>query len=220
MKSTQFRSFTAFVVAIALYCGSANASNLIVNGDFEGGIYSDTQGGVTNSNVPDGWTPSLGFDFEAFNQAATGLGAYDGNGYLRIGNFDDPGGRDDGKPAILSQTFGDIAGSTYNVAFFASNGGNGGDANAFLTVSVDGVGVTVPGTIVEGYVSYAFSFVGTGSDTLSIWAQTNPSEWFVDDVSVDGDLVAGTTPLPAGFPLFATGLAALGWFARPKKKAA
>jgi hypothetical protein len=44
--------------------------------------------------------------------------------------------------------------------------------------------------------SFFFSFVGTGSDTLTIQGNTNPGEWSVDDVSVTGAAV-GATLLPA-----------------------
>ena len=58
-----------------------------------------------------------------------------------------------------------------------------------------------------------------GSDTLTIQGNTNPSEWFVDDVSVLSG-APSAVPLPATLPLFATGLAGLGLLGwRRKRKA-
>jgi hypothetical protein len=45
--------------------------------------------------------------------------------------------------------------------------------------------VVILNDTVSGYTEFFFSsFTGTGSDTLTIEAQTNPSEWYVDDVVV------------------------------------
>ena len=97
-------------------------------------------------------------------------------------------------------TFNDVAGSLYTVSFygFASSGG---DPNAFLTVSAGGQSVTF--NDVADYANYqlgTFTFKGSGSDTLTIAAATNPGDWFVDDVSVTGPAVGSATggvPEPA-----------------------
>jgi hypothetical protein len=49
--------------------------------------------------------------------------------------------------------------------------------------------------------------VGAGSDTISIAAQTDPSEWVVDDVSVTGS----TVPEPATWAMMLIGFAGLGF---------
>ena len=49
------------------------------------------------------------------------------------------------------------------------------------------------------WTDYTFSFTGSGSDTLTLVGQTDPSEWYVDDVSViAGGSGGGTTSLPEG----------------------
>jgi len=42
----------------------------------------------------------------------------------------------------------------------------------------------------NGWNEYSFAFFASGSDTLTITAETNPSEWYVDNVSVVGAVAA------------------------------
>ena len=193
----------------------AVTGNLVTNCGFEGGVYTSTVGGFTNSNVPNGWTANTGFDQEnGFNHTDTGSGANSGNAYLSIGN-------DEGQAVpVLSQTLSDTSGVTYTVSFYALYGGFGeGDPNAFLSLiagsSVESLNSLTP----NSWQLYSFQFVGTGADTLSISALTNPSEFFVDDISVTGNAVTAT-PLPAALPLFAGGLGMIGMFSRRKKRKA
>jgi hypothetical protein len=86
------------------------------------------------------------------------------------------------------------------------------DAGASVKALLDG---TTEVTIDEAdnppppnaYALYGFNFTGTGSDTLKFEAQTNPSEWFLDDVSVVGP-VPGGAPEPGTLVLLGLGLAA------------
>jgi hypothetical protein len=54
--------FGAVLVAAGALAAPAHADQLIVNGGFEGGVYSSTLGGNTNAEVPVDWTPNAGFD--------------------------------------------------------------------------------------------------------------------------------------------------------------
>jgi PEP-CTERM motif len=65
---------------------------------------------------------------------------------------------------------------------------------------------------ISNWASYTFNFTGTGSDTLTIAAQTDPGYWFVDDISVPGG--SSTTPEPASFFLMGSGLVAMGGILR------
>lgn len=190
---------------LALGAAGAQAANLILNGGFEDGVYTSSIGGNTNTQVPVDWDSTAAFDLEpAFNHVTTG-NPHSGGFALSIGNFDD-------QPlATLTQTFADVAGDTYTVSFWAFDNGANGDANAFLTVAVGSQGKTFNDTVAT-YTEGVFTFAGTGSDTLSIAAQTNPAEWIVDDVSVS---VTGTViPEASTWAMMLLGFAGLGFAGR------
>jgi hypothetical protein len=179
---------------------NAVPGNLVLNCGFELGVYSSTIGGSTNPSVPLDWVPSFGYDLEPGFNHITG-NANSGAQALSIAN-------DDGQPlATLSQTIADVPGATYNGSFWAYDGGFEGDGNAFFELLVDGNLVTPPGmlfdTVGPVYQEFTFSFIGTGSDTLTFGAQTNPNEWFLDDVTVLGP---SPTPEPASLLLMGSGL--------------
>lgn len=179
---------------IASIC-DATPGNLVHNCGFEAGVY--TSG--ANPGVPNDWTSSAAFDLNpGFNLVtdSNSLGPHSGSFDLSISNFDD-------QPlATLTQTITDVSGATYTVGFFGYDGGAGGDGNAFLSVSVGSAGATMNDTVAV-WTPAGFTFTGTGSDTLTISAQTNPSEWYVDDVTVLGP---SPTPEPASLLLMGTGL--------------
>jgi hypothetical protein len=189
----------------------AVAGNLVTNCGFEGGFGSSTIGGNTNNSVPNGWTPSAGYDLEpGFNHSST---PNSGTFGLSIGN-------DDGQPIpTLSQTLTDVSGQMYSGEMYVLYGGAGTtDPNPFFDLFIDGISVvsldnTAPGT----YTEYSFSFTGSGSDVLTFGGNTSPSEWLVDDISVTASPVSAT-PLPAALPLFAGGLGMVGFLARRKKR--
>jgi hypothetical protein len=195
--------------ALAAGTAGAQAANLIVNGGFEDGVYTSTIGGNTNTQVPVGWDSTAAFDLEpGFNNVSTNL-PHSGSFDLSIGNFDY-------QPlATLTQTFSDVSGDSYTVDLWTFDGGANGDANAFLSVSVGAQGVTLNDTAAYPWIEVNFSFVGTGSDTLTISAQTNPSEWFVDDVSVNGTSVI---PEASTWAMMVLGFAGLGYAGYRKTK--
>jgi len=193
------------------------AGNLIQNCGFEGGVYTSTLGGDTDTQVPVNWVPNAGFDSEpSFNNVIFDPGGtfvHSGSYALSIGNYDyEP-------TATLSQTFADVSGATYTGSFWAFADG-GGDPNAFLQLQVDGVTQVALTDTVNSYTEYSFTFTGTGSDTLTIAAQTNPGEWYVDDVVVTGQLPGTTvTPEPSELAPLALGVVFLMVAAVRKAKA-
>lgn len=113
---------------------------------------------------------------------------------------------------------------TYNVTFYAHAGyaydDKSADPNAFLTASIDsdsppGQTLTESGSTTS-WAPYTFSFTGTGSDTLTFAAQTNPSEWYVDDVIVLGQSSPSPIPESASFLLMGTGLLGIAGILRRK----
>jgi hypothetical protein len=166
----------------AAYAGpsacDAVAGNLVLNCGFEGGVYSSTIGGHTNNGVPNNWTPNAAFDLEPGFNFVTNGNPHTGSNDLSIGNYD-------AEPlAALSQPISDVAGAVYTASFWAYAGA-GGDPNAFLRISIDGTSETVFDSF-NTWTQFTFFFTGNGSDTLTIEAQTNPSEWYVDDIVITG----------------------------------
>jgi hypothetical protein len=179
----------------------AVVGNLVMNCGFELGAYSSTLGGYTNNSVPLYWVANAGFDLEpSYNHIQTGVLVNSGSQSLSISNYDYQ------PVATLSQTITDVAGSTYSGSFYAFDGGANGDGNAYLQMQVNGVAKVALDDTVSTYTQYDFSFVGTGSDTLTIAAQTNPSEWYVDDVVLTG---ASPAPEPGEILPVAFGMALL-----------
>jgi hypothetical protein len=185
----------------------AVAGNLVANCGFEGGVYSDTVGGTTNNGIPNGWTPNAAFvQFPSFNGSGLPGPAHSGNFVLSIGNFDSE------PPPVLTQTLSDIVGDTYAASVWVYySGGVVGDPAAFLDVEINGTNqVALNGGPSAPYPDYAletFSFVGTGSDVLGVTGNTNPGEWYVDDVVVTDAVSA--VPEPASIALFGAAFAAL-----------
>ena len=188
----------------------ANAVELIANGGFENGVYT-SEG---NTNVPNDWTPNAAFDSQPdFNHIEDNVHRVrSGSFSLAISNDDQPQ-----QPlSQLSQSFSDVVGATYSVSFYAFDGGANGDPMAFLNVAVGATGVTFNDTV-SSFTNGTFTFVGTGSDKLVISAQTNPNEWYVDDVSVTGAAV-GAVPEPSTWAMMILGFAGLGFMAYRRRR--
>jgi hypothetical protein len=175
----------------------AVAGNLVANCGFEDGSYSSTIGGNTNTSVPNSWMPNAAYDLEpGFNHLTTF--ANSGTFALSIGNFDN-------QPVpSLSQALSDVNGDLASGSIYlAYGGGTGGDPNAFFDVLINGVTVLAEGdTFGPTYRKLTFSFVATGSDVLTLEGNTNPSEWFADDVVITQS--AFSTPEPESMVLLAT----------------
>jgi hypothetical protein len=203
MKTTLILAATLLVAAFV--SREANAANVILNGGFEGGVQTVTMGGFTNTSVPNNWVPNLGFLEQPQFNHVTSNPVNSGMFALSIGNLDN-------QPVpSLSQTFADVTGTTYTVSLFLAYQGSG-DPGAFFTASAGGQSITQTSLVIFPYMPLSFMFTGSGSDTLVLEGNTNPSEWFVDDVSVTGAAVGGV-PEPSTWAMMLIGFAGLGFVA-------
>ena len=189
------------LLALAAFPAHANslcdgiANNRLLNCGFE--LNSSGATSITD------WTT---FNFAPCCGSVTSGTVNSGGEALQIGDFD-------GTPLEgIAQTFADVSGQSYQVSFYVQYGlsSSTNDPSAFFQASIDGVVKTsLSGSPNPAFpfTQFQFSFIGTGSDTIRFDAQTNPSEWIMDDVSVVGPApTGGTAPEPAAFALTALGL--------------
>lgn len=146
--------------------------NLVANCNFEGGTYTSTIPFIPNPpnsdpGVPNSWSADPGF-IEGYIVAGTDTvvtNPITETDYLSIGT-----GPSFPPLATLSQTLADVSGVTYDGSISGVGGGG------------DGFNVLVDGSAVSLNSAGLFSFIGTGSDKLSLAATGGPFD--VDDVVV------------------------------------
>ena len=141
--------------------------------------------------MPVGWTPDAAFNLEPSYNQVESYRVSSGSYGLQLGSLDS-------EPVPnLSQSFTDVSGASYVLSFNLAYGGSG-DPNAFFQVVYDGNVVFSERSVTNfDFTSFTVTLTGTGSDTLSIQASTNPSEWYVDNVSLvsPGGVSGGVVPL-------------------------
>ena len=207
-KCGSLLAVTTLIIGVAF--SEAQAAS-ITNGGFEGG---------STGTVPNGWSANAAYLSEPSFNFVTSLAAdvHSGTFALSISNFNSE------NIPVLSQTITDTPGTLYTINFWAMAPNS--DLSSVLYVFINtsfasnapsgGTGATITGTL--PYTLESFSFMGTGSDVLSIAAYNNKSYYYVDDVSISGG--TSVVPLPSALPLFATGLGALGLLGWRRKKSA
>ena len=196
MNSVMKGAVAASIFAGVLGMGTSQAANLVVHGDF------NLCSGTTCS--PWVFTPAAsGSNFVYANNSL--FGPLYGASFQATGAFDDE----------ISQTLATGPG-TYTISFEAVSGANTSDVlSAWF-------GATELVSFVDDLPNlaaiYTFTETAIGPTTIAFFGRAFPFGDQVTNVSVTE--VAATTPLPAGLPLFATGLGGLGLLGwRRKRKA-
>ncbi len=196
LSSILLRSAAIAALSFA-FAASAQASNLVQNGGFETGDFTNwTLGGLVDDNTYVGTGPNAPFD----GSFAAQLGAV-------------------GSDNTLSQAIATAAGQNYVISYwhiFAPDAGPVGDFSVLWDGNVVHAEITQNPPTPQTWTEYSFQVTGTGADTLEFDSRNDPSYQGLDDVS----LVAGNlspVPLPASLPLFASVLASLGMFASRRK---
>jgi hypothetical protein len=199
-------ALAAAPVALASSLCNGITGNLIQNCGFEAN-------GAPQA-YPTDWTTNAAYVTQAgnYNQVE--------DFQVNSGSFSLQFGNGDGGPlAGISQTFADTAGDSYAAIFYVFFSGCCSDPSAFLQALLDGnqqVGLNSTNAP-AAWTQSQFTFTGSGSDTIAFQAQTNPGEWYLDDISVV-DTSAGA-PEPASALLLAVGLAAIGLVGRSRLRA-
>jgi PEP-CTERM motif-containing protein len=199
MRPKTLLVLVALVVALLVSAPQTFAQNLVQNGSFETGDFTD-------------WTTSGNFEFMNVVTGPFGSysGAQDGNWYVAGGPVGDLG--------TISQTFNDTAGAQYVFSFYMNAVGD--DPSEFVA-SWNGtplLDLSDPNT--GGvWTLESFTETGSGSDTISFSFRDDPAYIALDNVSVveaGGTTTTGTTPEPSSFILMGSGVLALGGAIRRK----
>jgi hypothetical protein len=177
----------------------AARANLVFNGGFETGDFTD-------------WTLNNSSVYDSVCQVGDSIGA--ATCMVNSGDYAASFGHDGGV-TTLSQDLVTTPGAAYTLNFYLANDNPSDAGVTTFDVMWDGVDVyslsspqpSFPYTLVSLNVAATL-----GSTTLSFLAQQDPSQWFLDDVSVQA------IPEPAPMLLVAVGLIAAGLARRSRRK--
>ena len=193
-------ALTAGALASAALCCSAGnaAANLIQNGSFETGDFTD-------------WTIQI----NSFHMNIVSTPVEDGIYAAQIAGYEyivDESGKEVSGANTLSQIVADTSGQQYLLSFWRDQ--EYGTHQTGLTVTWDGATVfseTNPGS--TGYQNFTAYVLGTGSDTLEFISYNTPGYTYVDNVSLTA------VPEPAAWAMMLVGFGGLGFaaFRRTRK---
>jgi hypothetical protein len=196
MRPKSLLVVVALAVAFLMTAPKTFAQNLIQNGSFETGDYTD-------------WTTTGNFEFTQVVSGAFYVysGAEDGDFYSTAGPVGSLGG--------FSQSFADVAGASYTFSFWLNAVGD--DPSEFVAMW-DGVPLLDLSDPNTGgvWTLESFTATGTGNDNITFEFQDDPEYIALDNVSVSQNGGTGTTPEPSSFILMGSGALALGGIVRRK----
>ena len=235
MKSKFLGFFVSAAIGGALLASPARAANLIVDGSFEdptvptGSFTLFNTGATFGTGNP--WSvvgPSggnVGIVYTNFSQSGITFPAEDGNQWI------DLTGTSNSPAEGVQQTVATSIGQQYTLSFYVGNVNNvGGIFGTTSTIDVDINGSQVLAaensctscTTTLTWQLFTTTFTATGTSTVLAFLNGDPSNDTsngLDNITLNATTIP-PTPLPAAFPLFATGLGALGLFGwRRKRKA-
>lgn len=156
--------------------------------------------------MPPSWNTAQWNSEEQIVTSLVNSGSY----ALRIANDQGQGGPLFSGAAILSQTFADTPGQTYNFSFYLLNGASGGGTGIQFQAFWDSTAGTplldiTNSSTPTAWTKYSFNVAGTGSDTITFTSYNNPDWFYLDDVEVLGARPTAV-PEPSSAMLFGLGL--------------
>ena len=220
----KMRTIFGIGIALAMSTPAMSATNLLLNGSFEGGFASWTLGNVGGGSAP-----------QVIDYLSTSPGAF-GEAVLANGVFsisaDTVGTKmayfssDTANPDSLSQFVNLTAGQLYNIGFdyYAPQNGIGNDNNAILSFALGGnpVGTSVtaggfgPGqTPAQTWINFNTSFVAAGSGMFEFQFRglgSTAADFAIDRVYVQA------VPEPATWMMMLFGFGLLGHAMRRRTK--
>ncbi len=209
------RKLTVFLCVMVLaFVGVANATNLVLDGGFEGlrGMYDTGPLGAWTVNVVAGRTGVYGpGDY-------SGANVTEGNVAFDIGEGGDSPGNS------LFQTLATIAGMTYNLSF---DWGSEYDWGTYSTVTVgtalSEILTDVPNNAAGVWIDHSssFSFIADGNDVLTFTDNSSDINVYSGGLILDNIVVVeSTTPIPepSTILLLGTGIISLAGFRKKFKK--
>ena len=176
---------SAFDVTVTSSSPPPSGSNLVANGNFATGNFTDWTLGGNDSNAS---SPQIFIDTNAEGGStyAAGMGSMGADG-------------------TLSQTIATTAGQTYTLSFWLQNEGSGG--NDFAAIWNGQTLLSLTNAAQSGYTEYTYTVTATGSTTtLEFSAANSPSQWDLDNISLTANGTSSTPPPPAA-PVISTGVA-------------
>lgn len=197
-----------FGLIIATCAGHAQA-NLLQNGSFETGSWTNTGSGWMN--VALGSTAITGWSLVDNNVAwsapgnTDGIVAFDGSHSLDLtgmGNINPNGG--------VTQTIATMIGQSYTLSFFLDAVVAYGTPASVL-VQAGGASQTFD-KFTNGWQEYSLDFVAAGSNTsITLSGVRSPNTYYIglDNVAVAAASVPGTVPEPGSLALLGLGMASL-----------
>lgn len=207
------------LLCLGLMVSTAAYANLITNGSFEEGNYTNNGGGYTRlgsgSNAITGWTVGEnGLDWHII----VGDSAHFGRNSINTGNYAVDLSRDGGGgPYSISQSFATTIGTDYTLSFLlgapwfdtAVTATVGGASQTFSLAAQDQYGFP--------WVTETLSFTADNVLTTLTFESVNGGWWapVIDNVSVEA--AGAPVPEPSTFFLLGAGLAGVGFLRRKSR---